>query len=94
MDAEDIAAVARFRERLAAGEEELVPAAMVARLIGGENPVKVWREHRGMAARALAEAAGLSQAHVSQIEGGKRDGSVRAMKAIADALGITIDDLV
>lgn len=93
-DAEDFAAVAHFQQRLAAREEELVPAAMVTRLIAGESPVKVWREHRGMTARALADAAGLSQAYVSQIEGGKREGSIGALKAIADALGVTIDDLV
>ncbi|WP_163836105.1 hypothetical protein [Spartinivicinus ruber] len=30
------------------GETELVPDAVVTRLLDGENPVKVWREHRGL----------------------------------------------
>ncbi|MGD9740414.1 MAG: hypothetical protein AB7U48_13540 [Bauldia sp.] len=38
-DAEDIAAVSRFQSRLAAGEEELVPAAVVDRMLQGENAV-------------------------------------------------------
>jgi hypothetical protein len=33
--------------RLAAGEEELIPAAVVDRLLAGESPVKGWCELRG-----------------------------------------------
>lgn len=93
-DAADSAAVERYRTRLASGEDEALPAGLVKRLIEGESPVRVWRDHRGMSARALAEKAGLSQAYVSQIEGEKREGSVAAIKAIAQALGVMIDDLV
>ena len=42
----------------------------------------------------LAEAAGLSQAYIAQIETGKREGRIDAYKAIASALGVDIDDLV
>ncbi|MEI6270437.1 MAG: hypothetical protein WCP01_16295 [Methylococcaceae bacterium] len=31
-----------------AGDDELVPGAVVIRLIAGENKIKVWREHRGI----------------------------------------------
>ncbi|NYZ68864.1 hypothetical protein H0A36_22860 [Endozoicomonas sp. SM1973] len=30
------------------GETELVPDAVVTRLLDGESPVKVWREHHGL----------------------------------------------
>jgi len=93
-DAEAAAIIDRFRRRLAAGEEELVPASIVNRLLAGDNPVRVWREHRGMKTGELATAAGLSQAYVSQIEAGKREGSLGSMKAIAGALGVAIDDLL
>lgn len=93
-DAEDIAAIDRFREKLAAGEEELVPAEIAHRLLADENPVRVWREHRGISAADLARASNLSQAYVSQIETGKRTGTIEAMKAIASALGVTVDDLI
>lgn len=93
-DAEDALTVERFREKLAAGEEELVPAEIVNRILAGENAVRVWREHRGMSAADLARAAELSQAYVSQIETGKRAGTIEAMKAIAQALRITVDDLI
>ncbi|MCC6737128.1 MAG: helix-turn-helix transcriptional regulator [Bauldia sp.] len=93
-DAEDLAAVAGFEERLARGEEELVPAAMVDRILGGDNPVRVWREHRGLTATALAEKAGIAQSYLSQIETGRRDGTVATYRRIAEALGVTVDDLI
>ena len=93
-DAGCSAVVDRFREKLAAGDEELIPSEVVDRILASDNPVRVWREHRGMKTGDLAAAAGMSQAYVSQIESGKREGSVRAMKAIAAALNVTIDDIV
>ncbi len=92
-DAADATAIDRFRERLAVGDEELVPAAIVNRLIAGENPVRVWREHRGLTSKALAEAAGVTPAYLSQIEGGQRDGSFETMRKLAAALRIALDDL-
>ena len=52
-DSADIDAARQARD---AGD--YVPAAVVNRLVGGENPLRVWREHRGMTAKALAEALG------------------------------------
>lgn len=93
-DNADRAAVAEFRRKLATGEEELIPAAVVDRLLSGESRVRVWREHRGMKAGALAEKAGIAQAYLSQIETGKREGTVETYRKIAEALGVTLDDLV
>lgn len=93
-DAEDAAAVSRFERKLAAGEEELLPAEMVYRLLDGVNRVVVWREHRGMTAKELADAAGITQPYLSQIETGKRDGTVGTMKKIAAALKVDLDDIV
>ena len=93
-DAEDIAEALRFQEKLASGEEFLIPAPFVKRLIDGENPVRVWREFRGLSAKVLAGKAGIAQAYLSQIETGKREGPVSTLRRIAKALGVTIDDLV
>jgi hypothetical protein len=67
-----------YRAAQAMPEEELVPADVVNRILDGESVVTVWREHRGMTQTALAKAAGLSTAYVSQIEAGKRVGTVTA----------------
>lgn len=93
-DASDMAVVRAFRERLAAGDEELLPAALVDRILTGENPVRVWREHRGMTITELAKTAGLSQPYLSQIESGARQGTTGTLAAIAGALRLEIDDLV
>lgn len=93
-DAADSAAIARFEQRLAAGEEEFVPSAMVDRILAGENLVRVWREHRGLTVSALAEMAGIAQPYLSQIETGKREGTLATMKKIAGALRVKLDDLV
>lgn len=92
-DRADADAVRVFNDRLARGEVELVPSEIANRIIDGENKVRVWRDHRRMTARALAEAAGISSAYLSQIESGDRDGSFETIKKIAAALGISVDDL-
>lgn len=92
--ASDIAAYDRIKARIESGEEELIPAEIVDRVFAGENRVAVWREYRGMSAKALADAAGISQAYLSQIETGRRDGTVGTMKKIAEALKLGLDDLV
>jgi DNA-binding XRE family transcriptional regulator len=93
-EAEDAVAVARFRARLAAGAEELVPAALVDRLLAGESPVRVWREHRGLTQSGLARTSGVNRVVVADIEAGRKGGSVRSLKALAAALGVGMDDLV
>ncbi|CAO4182606.1 Transcriptional regulator [Methylorubrum aminovorans] len=92
-DNADRTAVADFRRKLAAGEEELIPASVVERLVSGENRVRVWREHRGLSGAALAKQAGLAQAYLSQIETGAREGTVETYGKLAAALGVSLDDL-
>lgn len=93
-DREDVEAVRAFERKLASGEEELIPAEFVNRILDGENKVRVLRTYRGLSARDLAAAAGLSAPYVSEIESGKKEGSVSAMKKIAEALRFDLDDIV
>lgn len=90
----DIAAYDRFKEKLAAGEEELIPAAFVYRMLDGENPVRVWRDFRGLTSKELASTVGISAAYLSEIETGKKEGSIAVLKAIATVLKVDLDDLV
>jgi len=93
VDAADVAAADKVRSDVRAGRDELVPAAIVQRLLSGENPVRVWRSHRSLSSRELADRTGLSAPYISEIENGKKDGSVAAIRKIAAALGVDIDDL-
>ena len=92
-DKNDAAAANEVLARIASGEDAVIPAAFADRILDGENPVRVWREFRGLTIKDLA-AAGISAPYLSQIEGGGREGTVATMKALAQALGVTIDDLV
>lgn len=91
--ASDVAEVRRFRRARRAGQAETVPAAVVDRLLSGEAPLRVWREHRGLSVGGLAEAAGISAPYVSQIEAGRRRPTVAVLARLADALRVDLDDL-
>jgi len=94
VDEADLARANKIKRDIAAGDDEVVPADIVRRLVAGENKVKVWRSHRGLSGRDLAAAAGVSAPFISEIESGKKDGSVSVMKKIADVLKVDLDDLV
>jgi DNA-binding XRE family transcriptional regulator len=87
---EDIVAFDRAME----SQEEGFPPAIAKSLIAGENPIRVFREHRKMTQEALAAQAGISKGMVSKIESGFKVGSVATIRAIAEALKVDIDDLV
>ena len=93
-DREDIEDGRKFRAKLSAGDEELIPSEYGNRMIDGENKIKVWRDFRGMSAKALADAACMSAPYLSQIESGAREGSLDALKKLAEVLRVTIDELV
>ncbi len=73
---------------------ELFPAEVVDRLLSGESPIRVYRTYRGMTQKRLAEAAGIDPVYLSQIETGKRTGSLRTLAAIARILDVDPGDLL
>ena len=73
---------------------DYLPIGLVERMLAGENPVRIWRERRGFSPEYLAAKAGLSLRSLHSIETGRRIGSIAALKALAVALDLTIDDLV
>lgn len=94
-DARDRAAVEDYDRRRATGEIDLIPDEVVTRLLDPEqNPIRVWREFRGLSGVELARRTGLSAPYINQIEHGQREPGLRALKAIAGALGVNLDDLV
>ena len=81
-------------DRARVEDEESFPIDVADRLLVGENAVRVYRDHRGMTQKQLAEAAGINAVYLSQIERGRRTGSVRTLAAIATALSIEVDVLI
>ncbi len=79
-------------EGLASGPA--LPSEYAMRIIeDGEHPIKVWRDYRGIKQSELSALSGVSGAYISEIERGKKPGSIEAFKALADALDTTIDAL-
>ena len=72
---------------------EFVPGEVVDRLLRGDNPIRVWREHRGLSLRELARRAEVSAQLVSEIERGQKEGSLRTLRSIARSLSVDLDDL-
>jgi DNA-binding XRE family transcriptional regulator len=89
----DIASAEKVKADIAMGLDEMIPEDVVRQLVNGENRVKVWRDYRNITARELATLAGISAPYLSEIETGKKDGTLATMKKIADALRIDLDDL-
>ena len=81
-------------DRAKAEGGEAFPIGLADRLLEGENAVRVYRDHRGMTQRQLAEAAGINPVYLSQIENGRRTGSAKTLAAIARVLRIDLDALI
>lgn len=61
---------------------------------GKESPVKILRLYRGMTQETLAAAAGLSRPYLTEIEKGRKPGSIKALRAIAEALSVDLRHLL
>jgi len=88
----DAAAARAGLAEMAARPQDLLTSDEALRL-ADMVPAKFWRERRGMKAVELANAAGISPAYLSEIETGKKSGTMAVMARIADTLHVTLDDL-
>lgn len=91
--AEDLEDVAAYDRAVANDDGVRFPAEVAHAMAEGEHPVRAWREHRNLTQAALAEAAGVSTPFLSQIEGGKREGTTATLKKLATALAVPLDAL-
>lgn len=98
-DAEDLAHLAAQEERerilgIEAARRDCLPGELVARMLEGEHPVRLWREQRGLTLSDLATRASVAVSYLSEIESGRKPGSIRAFRKLAQALDLSVDDLV
>lgn len=68
------------------------PRGAEIRRIGRQ--IRLLREKSGRTLGQLAEAAGLSERAVRELEAGRTNPSLTTVVGIADALGVTLDELV
>jgi DNA-binding XRE family transcriptional regulator len=98
-DAEDLAALAAHDAEeaqigRATARKDYLTADEAEKLLNGENPIRVWREKRGLSQRALAGAAGMQPGYLAEIETERKPGSVDALRRIATVLGVPMGDLL
>jgi ribosome-binding protein aMBF1 (putative translation factor) len=94
-DAEDRATLLQHAIDKANGTvSELLTVEEANRLIDGENPVKFWREKRGLTQRGLAASAEVSPSLLAEIETGAKTGSVETLRKLAHELKVDLDTLV
>lgn len=89
----DSIAAEKIMARIRAGEETW-PAELVYELWETDSRIRTYRNYRKMTVSDLAAAAGISQPYLSEIESGKKTGSVDVLKRIAAALKVDLDDIV
>lgn len=61
---------------------------------GREHPVKIFRKEKGLTQEELAKAAKISRPYLTEIETGRKRGSVTALKNIAYVLEVDLQDVV
>ncbi|HEY5378047.1 MAG TPA: helix-turn-helix transcriptional regulator [Pseudolabrys sp.] len=85
--------VARARKEIAAGVP-LIPKKIVDRIVNGENPLRVLREWREMTQLSLSFKTNIGQGYISDLESGRRKGTTKSLKKIADAMNVPLELLV
>jgi DNA-binding XRE family transcriptional regulator len=76
-----------------ARKDEAFPFEVAERLVNGENPIRVFREYRGLTQRQLAKSAKIARPYLAEIETGRKQGSVTVLRAIAAGLKLELDDI-
>lgn len=89
----DIKESSQIKADITSGQEETIPAEIVNRLLNDENPIKVWREYRNIDQVEMANKLGITPSFLSQIETGKKTGSIKTRRKIADFLNLDLDDI-
>lgn len=89
-DLEDIIAY----DRAMSDTSDSLPHQFMIRLIEGDNPLTVFRNWRGHNQSELARISQVNRIQIADIESDRKTGSVKTLKKLADALGVSIDELV
>lgn len=94
--AEDAADLAVYDARKAelAVPDDILPAPVSAALLRGARLLVALRDWRGMTQMRLAEATGLAQGYLSDLERGRRQGTTETLTRIAMALDVPAKWLV
>jgi helix-turn-helix protein len=85
--------VARARKEIAAGMP-LIPKEVVDRIARGENALRALRQWRGKTQLYISHKTNIGQGYISDLERGRRKGTIAALKKIAEVLKVPLDLIV
>jgi len=78
-----------YRGLVSSGDDVDLPEEILNALTAREeSAIKILRKFRGMTQAELADKADISRPDPTEIETGKKDGSIRAMRGLAEALDV------
>ena len=77
-----------------AGQLPGLSPAQAREFVAVNSPLAFWRKYRGLTQSALAAMVGVAQNHLSDVENGKRSGSVQLWLKLSRALEVPVDALV
>jgi DNA-binding Xre family transcriptional regulator len=83
-------AIADYRS----GRDPGLSASEMRELLGAATPLAFWRRKRRLSQAALAQAVGLTQNYLSDLETGKREGRPAHWLKVARALDVSLEDLI
>lgn len=92
-EAED-AMTARIIEEAKAAGGAALPLSIWEEIEAAPSAIGPLRRWRKLTQSELAAKAVISQGYLSELESGKKGGDVATLRAIADALGVSLDDVV
>ena len=91
VDARDAEAAMRA---IAAGKLQTLSGGDVDAYLAAPTPLAFWRKHRGLTQADMAQAIGVSQPYLAQLENCQREGSVSVYQRLAKCLGLSVDELL
>jgi DNA-binding XRE family transcriptional regulator len=74
--------------------EGAFPEEVIARILAGEHPVKVFRQYRRISQEQLARRVGISFEYIRKIESGKCNATRTILSNIANILRVEYSDIV
>ena len=88
-DLEDTLAAIEADDGVRVPHESLLPSSTAH-----ETHTSAYRDYRGLTLQELSDRTGLAISYISEIERGRKSGSISALARIAAALDATLDVLV
>ena len=91
-DNADCTAIDRVLREDEAGDT--IPGEIVNAIMDGVTPLRAWRQHREFTLDMLVDQTGVSKEYLSQIENGRKSGTVDLFRRLSNVLDVALEDLI